>query len=438
MQISVENLSTLERRLTIQFPVQPVNADVQKRLADLQKKVTVSGFRAGKVPLNLIEQRYKQSVRQDVILEHVQNTLLEAFKEKNLQPVQSPLIESINSNSDTVVEYKARFEIYPTVELKDLASVEIEKPVCQVTEADLETQLQKLQKMSAEWKEVEQPAKEGSQVVFQLTCTVEGQADKHLNQRQVRVELGTDRISPELTKALTGAKKDDALTFTVTPTSDDPSFGRFAGQSVDCALQVKQVLNAVLPELNEAFFKSLNPETADLESFKAYLKGQMESWVTRELSKLQEQKVYQALLNAHPLSDLPKTLVSTEFDRLKHELQHSVKKWIKYTLHHHEDLPEEVRENLQQKAEDQVTLRLVTQKMVSTYDIPVDQNQLQEQLRHYQAHFAQKKNAPSQEEITNWLKAEALQKNLLDYVVSKAKSLEKNYNYQELFTSSGH
>jgi len=136
MQVSIETLEGLERRMTVQVPSDTITLAVEKKLNDLRKTVKVDGFRPGKVPLKVVQQKYGDHVRQDVIGDVIESSYREAIIQENMRPAGMPSIESVNSEGKEDMSYTATFEIYPEIEEIKLETIKIEKPVVSVADED--------------------------------------------------------------------------------------------------------------------------------------------------------------------------------------------------------------------------------------------------------------------------------------------------------------
>src|SRR5947208_6137840 len=138
MQMTLETLGQLERRLHVAVPIEQIEGEVQKRLARLAKTVKVAGFRPGKVPLKMVTQQYGPQVRSDVITDTVQSSLNDAIREQNLRVAGYPRIEPKQAATDDQFEFSAVFEVYPDISLGDMSGVKITRPIAEVTPADVD------------------------------------------------------------------------------------------------------------------------------------------------------------------------------------------------------------------------------------------------------------------------------------------------------------
>ena len=144
MQVSIENLEGLERKMTVQIPSDTVTQAVEKKLKDLSKTVRIDGFRPGKVPLKVIQQKYGGHVRQEVIGDVIESSYREAITQENIRPAGMPSIESVNSEGVEEVSYTAVFEVFPEVKNLNLESIKVEQVEAEVVDADYDSMVEKL------------------------------------------------------------------------------------------------------------------------------------------------------------------------------------------------------------------------------------------------------------------------------------------------------
>ena len=165
MQVSIETLEGLERKMTVQIPSDTVTEAVEKKLRDLIKTVRIDGFRPGKVPLKVVKQKFGAPVRQEVIGDVIESSYREAITQENIRPAGMPSIENVNAEEKEEISYTAVFEVFPEVENLSLEKVKVEKLDAKVEDADFEAMIEKLRDQRKEWSEVERAATTGDQVM---------------------------------------------------------------------------------------------------------------------------------------------------------------------------------------------------------------------------------------------------------------------------------
>ena len=155
MQVSVEVTSDLGRKLMLEIPAEEIDSEVAKRVIDTAKRARIDGFRPGKVPRKVIKQRFGDALRAEVISEVANQQIQNAVSQESLRPVGQPQVDVVKNEEGQNLELVATFEIYPEIELADVAALKIEKLVASVEESDIDSMIQKLREQRATWKDVE-------------------------------------------------------------------------------------------------------------------------------------------------------------------------------------------------------------------------------------------------------------------------------------------
>ena len=206
MQVSIETLEGLERRMTVQIPSERVTEAVEKKLRDLSKTVRIDGFRPGKVPLKVVQQKFGGHVRQEVIGDVIESSYQEALIQEKVRPAGMPSIDSVSSEDKEDMSFTATFEVYPEIDKLELEAIEVEKPLVEINDADFEQMLEKLREQRKTWKEVDAAAKSG----YQVTVDFEGRIDDEVFEggsgKDMPVEIGAGQMLPEFEQGLEGIK----------------------------------------------------------------------------------------------------------------------------------------------------------------------------------------------------------------------------------------
>mgnify|MGYP003663018250 CR=1 FL=1 len=192
MQVSVETTQGLERRLTITVPADAIDSAVKSRLQQLAKTQRINGFRPGKVPVSVIKKRFGQAVRQEIAGDVMQQNFYQAIVQEKIQPAGMPNFELTKDEDGQDLEFVASFEVYPEVEVKGINDIEIEKPVVEITDEDLDNMMVTLQKQHASWKEVKRKAKKDDKVVIDFVGSIDGEEFEGGKAEDFELELGHD------------------------------------------------------------------------------------------------------------------------------------------------------------------------------------------------------------------------------------------------------
>ena len=176
MQVSIETTSGLERRLTVGVPAERVDSEVKQRLQKAAKTIRLDGFRPGKVPMNVVRQRFGAGVRQEVLGEVMSQSFYEAVSQENLKPAGQPSIEPKTLEEGKDIEFIATFEVFPDIELVDLAGMKIDRPKAEVNEEDIANMIETFRQQQGSYETVERAAALDDQVNIDYVGTRAGEA----------------------------------------------------------------------------------------------------------------------------------------------------------------------------------------------------------------------------------------------------------------------
>jgi trigger factor len=318
MQVSVENVSPLERRLTISVEAEQIDEAVQKELKNLSRRVNIKGFRAGKVPMKVVEQHYGQNVRLQVLQDVMQSSFYEAVTQEKLRPAGTPSFEPVTTEAGKSLEYKATFEVYPDVVLADFTAISLEKPVCDITESDIDAMLETIRKQHMTWQTVERAAKAEDKVTIDFTGTVDGAVFEGGSGTDMAVEIGKGQLIAGFEDGLVGLSVGDEKTLDLT-FPEQYHKQELAGKPVQFVVKVKQVEEPVLPPLDAELAKKLGVSDGDLDKLRAEVKDNMQRELENNLVSLQKKAVMDKLLEVNSI-EVPHALVESESQALAQQM----------------------------------------------------------------------------------------------------------------------
>jgi trigger factor len=317
MQVSVETTQGLERRLTITVPAENVETEVKKRLQQLSKTQRIDGFRAGKVPVSVINKRFGPAGRQEVAGEVMQRNFYEAVVSEKINPAGAPTFAPKALEAGKDLEFSATFEVYPEVEVQGLDKITVEKPAVTVTDEDLANMLETLRKQHAAWADVDTAAGENDRVTVDFVGTIDGEVFEGGKAEDFPLELGQGRMIPGFEDNIVGKKAGEEVVADVT-FPDDYHAENLKGKSAQFTITVKKVEAQELPELSEEFATKFGVNEGGVEALKVEIKKNM----TRELDQAVKANVKdQAIkgLLANNEIEVPKSLVDQEVDALRQQ-----------------------------------------------------------------------------------------------------------------------
>lgn len=312
MQISVQSVNSIKKKLNFEIPADKVSAEVDKAYAEIRKHAAIKGFRKGKVPMGLIEKHYGEKMAEDVVKNLVQETYFKGVNEQGLNPVSYPVIESELLKKGEAFKYSATVEVFPEVELKQYEGLELVKEKLELDAAVVEARLKEMQERMAQLA----PAPEGHAaamgdfVTFDFTGSVDGVPFEGGAAEDFQLELGSGRFIPGFEEQMIGMTAGSAGTVKVT-FPEGYGNAELAGKPAEFEVTVKEIKVKDLPELNDDFAKEFGEEFETLDLLKAKLaemnQAQEEARIDAEL----RDRLIKALIEKNDL-EVPETLVDRQ------------------------------------------------------------------------------------------------------------------------------
>jgi trigger factor len=315
MQVSIETLDGLERKMTVQIPSERVTDAVEKKLRDLSKTVRIDGFRPGKVPLKVVQQKFGGHVRQEVIGDVIESSYQEALIQEKVRPAGMPSIDSVSSEEKQDMSYTATFEVYPEVEELDLNSIEVEKAAVEISDKDFEAMLEKLREQRKTWKETKAAAKTGHQVMVDFEGRIDGELFEGGTGKDMAVEIGAGQMLPEFEAGLEGIKAGEQKIVEVN-FPEDYHGADVAGKKAEFTLKATKISKPELTELDGEFAKGFGIEDGDLDKMRTDIRANMEKEKNDRLKSNLKNAVMEGLLE-HNAIIAPSALVNEEITNLR-------------------------------------------------------------------------------------------------------------------------
>ena len=432
MAVNVETLDKLERRITLTLAATQISSEVESRLKKLSRTVKAAGFRPGKVPMSVVTQRYGYSVHYEVMNDHVGRAFSSAASEAKLRVAGAPRIEQKDGAPEGQMAFDATFEVYPEVEIGDLSAAEIESASAEVTEEAIDRTIDILRKQRRSF--AQRPADEGALESDRVTIDFEGKIDGEAfaggKAEAFQFIIGEGQMLEQFDKAVRGMKVGESKTFALQFPADYHGQD-VAGKEADFRVNVSKIEAQKLPEVDEAFAKALGISDASVQGLRDSVKNNLEREVRMRVLARNKAAVMDALLAASQL-DLPKALVGNELERLTAAAREDLKK---RGLKDAETapLPQDL---FQSQAERRVRLGLVVAELVRANNLQAKPEQLQAHIEE----MSQSYEKPA--EVMRWylsdrnrmaeVEALVIEKNVTDFVLSRAKVTPKALAFDEL------
>lgn len=426
-----EQASPLERSLNLTVNMAAVHTEVESRLKRLSRTVRMDGFRPGKVPMRLVQGQYGRQVMQEVLGDAAQDVFSTAVREQNLRVAGTPNFETLPGGmQEGTYAFKATFEVLPEVVPGDISSAEIERPLVEVSDADVERTLEVLRKQRIRWQTAARPAQDGDRVRIDFKGFKDGEAFAGGSGENQLLVLGSGQFLPEFEQALPGAAAGEARGFDLTFPADYHA-KELAGQAVRFEVLVHEVQAPVLPELDAEFAQALGIESGDLVQMRAEIRGNLEREARKRVQARLKDQVMKALLDATPI-ELPRQLVSAEIGRLREAARRD---WGQRTGQDVSglELPDQLFE---EQARRRVGLGLILTELVQREKLEARPEQiralLEEQAQSYEQPEEMVRWYYEDEERLREVASVVLEDNVVTWALGRAKVNERALPFQEL------
>ena len=433
MAVTVETLDKLERRITLSLPAEVLKNEVDARLKKLARTVKADGFRPGKVPMNVVAQRYGYSVQYEVMNDKLGEAFSQAAAEANLRVAGQPRISEKEGDApEGQVQFDATFEVYPEVKLGDLASVEVERVNADVNDAAIDRTVEILRKQRRTFNQ--RPAAEGAADGDRVTIDFEGKIDgvpfEGGKAEGFQFLVGEGQMLEAFEKAVRGMKAGESKTFPL-QFPEDYHGKDVAGKEADFLVTLNKVEAQTLPEVNEEFIKTLGLADGSVDALRADIQKNLAREVKFRVAARNKAAALDGILKVAEF-DVPKSLIEAEGGRLVENARADLKqRGIKDA-----DKAPIPAEMFAPQAERRVRLGLIVGELVKANNLQAKPEQLQAHIQE----LAQSYEQPAQ--VVAWymsdrqrmaeVEAVVIEANVTDFILSQAKVTDKSVSFEEL------
>ena len=432
MAVTVETLEKLERKMTLALPMTAITGEVETRLKRMARQVKMDGFRPGKVPFNVVAQRYGYSVHYEVMNDKVGEAFVAAANEAQLRVAGQPRISEKEGGAEGEMLFDAVFEVFPDVKIADLESAEVERVTADVNDSAIDKTIDILRKQRRTFAQraMDAGAQDGDRVTIDFEGKIDGEAFSGGKASAFQFLVGEGQMLKEFEDAVRGMKSGESKTFPLSFPAD--YHGKdVAGKTADFLVTLNKIEAAHLPDVNEAFAKSLGIADGTVDGLRADIRKNLEREVKFRLQARNKQAVMDALVSKAEL-DLPKSSVQSEVERLVQSARADLKqRGIKDA--DTAPIPEEM---FTAQAERRVRLGLVVAELVRGNELHAKP----EQIRAHVEELAASYEKPA--DVIRWyttddrrmaeVEAVVIENNVTEFVLGKVKVVDKAIAFEEL------
>ncbi|MER2538418.1 MAG: trigger factor [Azonexus sp.] len=429
MEATTAQVNELERQVDLSIAIADVEKEMDQRLKRMGKNVKMAGFRPGKVPFSMVKQMHGDQARHEVLSEELDRVFGEAVTAQKMRVAGYPRIEPKTTESTTHLEFSAVFEIYPEIVLGDMSTAEVERPVLEVSAAEIEKTLDILRKQRVTYEDADRAAAKEDRVVIDFLGKKDGVPFQGGEAKDYPFVLGQGMMLPDFENAVEGSKVGESKTFDLAFPADYHA-ADLAGQTVQFEITVKQVQAPKLPELDAEFAIGMGIADGDVTKMRAEIEANLKREVKRRIEGKLKDQVMEALIKTNPIA-VPSSLVDMEIQRLMQSARQDMEqRGMKV-----KDMPIQP-EWFADQAKRRVTLGLILAEVVKAEKL----HATPEQVRAMVEDGAQSYEQP--EEVIRWYYAQpqrlqevegvAIENNVVEWVLSKAKVTDKAEVFDEL------
>jgi trigger factor len=428
MQVSVEVVKGLERKMTVVVPAQQVDSAVDERLVEASGNLKINGFRKGKIPIKVVKDRIGKSVRHEVVGEMISRSYFEAIGDEKLNPAGEPHIEPKNIEIAGDLEFVATFEVYPEITLPDFKKIEVTRMGANVEESDIDDMIETLRQQRQTWSVVNREARPKDMVNISFSGSLGGEGFEGGNGEKVNLILGSERMIPGFEAAIEGKVTDDKFVVPLT-FPEDYQAKELAGKNVEFEIVVNSISEQCLPAVNDEFFKDFGVLSGGLDAFREEISNNMgRELKTASRNKLKTQITEEIVKAVDP--EIPGSLVISEIGRLRTQ---AIERMGNQSNMDPNMLPDEL---FNEEASRRVKLGLVLGEVVQVEKIKADPDKVRQAIEELAATYE------SPDEVVNWyygnqdqlanVESSVIEDQVFDYIIGEATVTDSEVSYQEI------
>ncbi|EGR4279898.1 trigger factor [Vibrio cholerae] len=427
MQVTVETLEGLQRRLNITVPAANIEDAVAAELRNIAKNRRFDGFRKGKVPMKMVAKMYGKAVRQDVLGEVMQRHFIEAIVKEKINPAGAPTFAPVEIGEGKDLVFTATFEVYPEVELKGLENIAVEKPAAEVTDADVAEMLETLRKQQATWKEVDEAAENGKRVSIDFVGSIDGVEFEGGKAENFPLEMGAGRMIPGFEDGIVGKTKGMEFVIDVT-FPEDYHAENLKGKAAKFAIKVNKVEARELPELNDEFVARFGVAEGGVDALKTEVRKNMERELKQAIKARIKEQAIEGLVKENEIQ-VPSALIEQEINVLRQQAAQRFGGNVEAAA----QLP---RELFEEQAKRRVVVGLLLGEVIRTHELKADEEKVKALITEMATAYEDPSEVVSyyeqNQQLMNNMRNVALEEQAVDAIIAKAKVTEKAISFSEL------
>lgn len=427
MQVSVESLGNLERRISLTLPAERLDAHIGGRLREIARTANLKGFRPGKVPAKVIEQRYGKQVRAEALDGLLRETFANAVRENELQLAGSPSLEPVGGSE---LEWTATFEVVPDFGEIDVSALNVVRHSAEVAEADIDQMIENLRLQRREYKSVDRPAQTSDRVALETWSQA---GDERLPAEGVEkgaTIIGSGVMYPQIENALVGLAKGEEREIDV----EFPADWRvplLAGRQVKVYVKVTDVAESVLPEVGKAFIRSFGVKSGDPEQFRAEIRSNLERELKGALANRLRREVGEQLIATWSHVEMPSKLVEAEARNMLAQQLDQARRAGQNVA----EPPADAHQVFLDAARKRVLVGLLVGEIARRNQLRLDPKRLNETMRLIASTYEQPEQVielyRNDPQLMQGLQARVMEEQVIDWIAERAQHTGQTLSFQD-------
>ena len=428
MTSKLKKLKDLERKLTVSVPVEEYDSKFKSKINNIKGQAKLDGFRKGKVPNGVLEQRYGPSIHADVVNELIQKSYPEALKENNIRPASAPEVALESEDPKKPISYSATFEIFPEISPKLSSWTKYENISISIEDEDIDLAIKDIVKRYGEWEDVTRKSQKDDQVIIDFTGMINGEEFEGNSSVDFKLVLGSNSMIPGFEDSIVGKEPSE---FKITSKFPDDYFKKdLAGVEAEFNINLKTVQELKVAKVDEDLFSKLDMEVKDEDEFKAEISNRMKKEVETQEKDLTKESMYETLLKTNSFS-VPKVTVKEQADLMRKDA-------LMRIGHSEENAGDDLFpvDSFMENAEKRVKLDLLFAELVNHFELTVDKDKLDvfidKEATKYKDADQFKQWITGQPQQLEQFRMMALEEQLVENLENALKSKDKVIRFSEL------
>jgi len=427
MQVSVESTGNLERRINFSLPAEQLESSVGSRLREIARTARIKGFRPGKVPAKVIEQRFGEQVKAEVLGGLLRETFDSAIREHDLRLAGAPNIDRAGEGD---LDFVATFEVVPDFGDIDVSKLTVVRHVAEVVDADIDQMVENLRQQRRTWNRVERAAAAGDLAVGSLWSEVDGFRQPAEGVEQVTTVIGSGQILPALENALAGLEPgvESVLGVAFPQNWRQP---QLAGKTAQVHVTLTQVSEPVLPEVDAAFIKSFGVKSGDPVKFREDIRSNLERELKGALMNRLRREVGEQLTGTWAHVELPPRLVENEARGMLALQLDQVRRGGQDPG----QVPDDAWQQLLEPARKRVLAALLVGEVARRHDLRLDPKRLNETMRLIASTYEEPEQViemyRNDPQMMQGLQNRVMEEQVIDWIAERAQHTETPLSFQD-------